>query len=379
MRSPSPSNPPVSFPTSQQFLIPPFDRLRFTVAFTLVTGFGWFLIWLVLQSSVQDPLMPAMAIQRGLTSALVTGLVAGLVVSAMQWLVLRRYLMSWLWIVAGATGYVMLTVTLEVVWGSIGLLTNTPQVIDLFEQLSPTIVVFAAGGLRVLLATVCALWLGFSQWMFLRHYTRSSLWWLAIPSVAVLLASSFGVLSILLLWAGVWLPLEIHVLAAGILGSTQAIGLCSLQKRTVNLTVQDHDSPLLLAPEILDYNLVQTLAQRLHRRLNMAWTTEHLNDDSLTYLVGVTQTGAIAAYAPVNLPAVEQLHEIPLPELTLTDRVQHQNKTEPLARFEVTFLPSGSLQVQAWCGVPLGRVALSMATATLSSSVITACSIGLVT
>ncbi len=371
----SPTLAPV--PTSQQFLIPPFERFRFTLGFILATGLGWFCIWLVLRSSVQDPLMPAQAIQRGLGSALVTGLVSGLVVSAMQWWVLRRYLADWLWILTGATGYVLLTVSLEASWGWIGVLTTAPPVVDFFETLSPAWVVVASGGLRVLLATVCAFWLGLTQWLFLRRYTRSNLWWLGVPAIAVLLSSSFAVLSVLLLSAGVRLPLETNVLAAGILGTTQAISLCALKKQSVNLALPDHNSLLRAAPEILDYDLVQSLARQLQFRLNNAWTTEHLNVDSLIYLVGVTQTGAIAAFCPINYPAIEQLHEIPLPALTQADEPKHRGQTEPLARFEVTFLPSGSLQIHAWRGVPLFSVAVSMLTLVLTSSAIVAFSIGL--
>ena len=155
--------------------------------------------------------------------------------------------------------------------------------------------------------------------------------------------------------------------------------ICNLKKRLVNVTLREHDSPLLVAPEIVDYGLVHALAEQLQHRLNSAWTTEHLNDDSLTYLVGVTQTGAIAAYSPINLPAVEQVHEIPLPALTDADRLRRQDAIEPLAHFEVTFLPSGSLQINAWCGVPLMKVAWSMLIATLSLSAIVSVSIGLLT
>jgi len=372
----SDSPPAAPVPTSQQFLIPPFERFQFTLGFILATGMGWFLVWLVLRS-VQDPLMPAQAIQRGLVSALITGIVSGLVVSAMQWLVLRRYLSDWLWILTGTTGYVLLTISLEAAWSWIGIITNAPPVVELFEQLSPAWVVFTSSGVRVLLTTFCAVWLGLTQWLFLRQYTRSNFWWLVVPSIAVLLSSSFAVLSVLLLSAGLRLPLEINVLAAGILGTTQAIALCALKKKTVHLILPDRDSPLVNAPEILDYSVVRSLANQLQFRLNRAWTTEHLNVDSLIYLVGVTRSGAIAAYSPVNFPAVEQLHEIPLPELTHADQLKRNNKTEPLARFEVTFLPSGNLQINAWCGVPLVRVAASMLMAVLSSSAIVAFSIGL--
>ncbi|MBF2025139.1 MAG: hypothetical protein IGS48_00015 [Oscillatoriales cyanobacterium C42_A2020_001] len=373
MRSPlNPStNQSVLLPASQQFLIPPFARYRFTVLFILATGFGWFLIWFVLRS-MQDPLMPARALERGLLSALVTGLVSGLVVSAMQWLVLRQYLADWLWIVAGTAGYVLLTVSLEAWWGWIGVLTNASGVVDLFETLPPAAVVFAAGGLRVLLTALCAIWLGLTQWLFLRQYTRSNLWWMGVPSIAVLLSSSFTFLSVLLLSAGIRLPLETSILAAGILGTTQAIALCALKKKTVDLTLRDYTSPLVVAPEILDHDLVKSLARQLQRRINSAWTSEHLNDDALTYLVGVTQNGAIAAYTPVNSPAVEQLDQIPLPELTDADQIKRSSNIEPLARFEVIFLPSGSLQVNAWLGIPLTWVAVSMLTVVLALSAIAA-------
>lgn len=373
MRSPlNPSSDQFALlPASQQFLIPPFARFRFTVLFILATGFGWFLVWFLLRS-VQDPLMPARALERGLLSAFVTGLVSGLVVSAMQWLVLRRYLADWLWIMAGTAGYVLLTVSLEAWWGWIGVLTNAAQVVDLFETLPPAVVVFAAGGLRVLLTALCAVWLGLTQWLFLRQYTRSNLWWIGVPSIAVLLSSSFTFLSVLLLVAGIRLPLETSVLAAGILGTTQAIALCAVKKKILDLTLGDHTSPLVVAPEIKDYELVKMLARQLQRRINSAWTSEHLNDDELTYLVGVTQNGAIAAYTPLNSSAVEQLKEIPLPELAHADQEKRRSHTEPLARFDVIFLPSGSLQVNAWLGIPLTWVAVSMLTVVLALSAIAA-------
>jgi len=369
MRSPFHSAQLAPYPASQQFLVPPFARVRFAIAFILATGFGWFLIWFVLRS-VQDPLMPAQAIQRGLGAALVTGLVSGLMVSTMQWLVLRRYLADRLWILTGVVGYILLTVTLEACWQRIGIITTNRQVTELFEELPASTVVVVASSLRVLLTTLCALWLGLTQWLFLRRHTRSNLWWLIVPSIAVLLSSSFAILSILLLSAGVKLPLEINVLAAGILGTTQAIALCALRRKTVKLPLEDTTSPLIVAPELLDYNLIRALSRQLQQRLNTAWTSEHLNDESLIYLVGVTQTGAIAAYTPVNAPAVEQMHEIPLPQLAIADQPKHTSQTEPLARFEVTFLPSGSLQILAWRGVPLRWVALSMMLIVLATSAI---------
>lgn len=374
MRSPlSPSHQAMPGLTpAQPFLIPPFERFRFTLSFILATGLGWLLIWLVLRS-IQDPLMPISAANQGLLSTFVVGFVSGIVVSATQWLALRRYVPDWLWILAGATGYVLLTITVEAWWRWIEQAMGLPEVVALADRLSPTAIGLISTTLRVGLTATCALWLGITQWLFLRQYTQSSSWWLGVPAIAVLLSSGFVALSAGLLSLGVRLPLEPSVLAAGVLGTTQAIALCLLQKR-VNLAGRDSTSPLAIAPEILNYGTVQTLARQLQRRLNLAWTSEHLNDDSLTYLVGVTQTGAIAAYRPINSPAVEQLNQIPLPELADAD-AKHAETAEPLARFEVTFLPSGSLQVNAWRGVPLGWLAVSMLVAVTGLSAIVAAAI----
>ncbi len=347
-------------------LIPPFERIQFTGLFVLATGVGWFLIGLTLRS-VQDPTWVNYLEGKGLLSALVTGFVSGIVVSATQWLVLRRYLPDWLWILAGATGYVLLITTLEAWWGWIGQAMTLPEVNALAEKVLPQAMVMLTGFTRSVLAAICSIWLGLAQWLLLRQYTRSSRWWIGVPSIAVITSALFTALSAGLALLNVNVPLDVNVLGAGVLGSIQAIALCALQRRDSNHTVP------LLTPSGVSYNRARQLGKRLHQHLSDAWTSEHLNQESLHYRVAVTETGAIAAYQPMNQPATHQVQQTPLPKLVIPEVLNPDNGIVPtLAQFDVAFLPSGKLQVRPWNGVPLLWITAGMLTLILAASAIAA-------
>lgn len=369
MRSPILLTPPsVVHTPAQQLLIPPFERSRFTILFVLATGLGWFLISLVLHS-VQSPLRLD---QQGLLEAFVTGLISGLMVSACQWLVLRRYLPDWLWILASTTGYVLLTLTLESWWGWFGQMLSQPPVTEWVNKLPAATVPIASALLRSLLAAVSALWLGLTQWLFLRHYTRSNHWWIGIPSLAVLLSAALATLNVWLPASPLNLALDSNVLGAGILGITQAIGFCALYKQARPERLEVPPSPVAQAPEMLNYSQVQSLKKQLHQQLNQAWTSEHLNEEVLTYRVGVMESGAIVGYTPINPPAIEQVSQTPLPSLTVPEAYSMHGKQPSVARFEVSFLPSGRLRIQSWRGVPLLWVAIEMLVLVVAGSAIAA-------
>lgn len=352
---------------SQRYLISPFERIQFTGLFVLATGVGWFVIGLILRS-VQDLTLVNYLEGRGLLSALVSGFVSGLVVSATQWFVLRRYLPDWLWILAGATGYVLLTTTLEAWWGWIGQAMTLPEVMALAEKVPPQTMVTLTGLTRMGLAAVCSIWLGVAQWLLLRQYTRFSRWWIGVPAIAVMVSALFTAFSAGLVLLNVNVPLDSNVLGAGILGITQAIALCALQRRTSN-----HTLTALTTSPVLDYNQATRLGKRLHQHLSDAWTSEHLNQESLNYLVAVTETGAIATYKPINQPAIDQVQQTPLPKLVIPEVLTPENGTiPPLAQFDVTFLPSGKLQVRPWQGVPLLWITVGMLIIILAISAIAA-------
>ncbi|MGQ9870895.1 hypothetical protein [Leptodesmis sp.] len=369
MRSPILLTPPTIVHTpAQQLLIPPFERSRFTMLFVLATGLGWFLISLVLHAVPN-----LLGLQhQGLLAIFVTGLVSGLMVSACQWLVLRRYLPDWLWILASTTGYILLTLTLESWWGRFAQVLSQPTVMEWANKLPAATVPIASALLRSLLAAVSALWLGLTQWLCLRYYTRSNLWWIGIPPLAVLLSAALTTLNVWLPTSPLHLTLDTNVLGAGILGITQAIGFCALYKQARPERLKVPACPVAQAPEMLDYAQVKSLKKQLQRQLNRAWTSEHLNEEVLMYRVGVTESGAIVGYTPINPPAIEQVNQTPLPSLTVPEAYSMHGKQPSVARFEVYFLPSGRLRIQSWRSSPLLWVAAEMLMFVLVGSAIAA-------
>jgi hypothetical protein len=369
MRSPLPS-PTIPLAPSQQFLIPPHERLRFCLLFIVATGCGWGLIALLLHS-IHDPIVQSYLAEQSLLASFVTGFVSGMIVSATQWLVLRRYLPDWLWILASAVGYMLLVTTLEAGWGWIALVLSLEPVTAWLNGLSPWALPMLSAGLRVGGTAICALWLGAAQWLLIRHYTRSSSWWVMVPAIAVLVSGLGMGASALLPMVHVLLPLHPSVLGAGILGTTQAIAACLLWRKGA-ATAGDQRHPLAIAPEILGYGQVQTLSRELHRQLNLAWTHEHVYTEPLTYVVGVTDGGAIAAYRPIGSVALNQAAQTPLPSMVIPELTKRANgDAQPLARFNVSFLPSGSLKISPWRGIPLLWLACGLLTAivVLSASV----------
>lgn len=368
--------PPLTFARpSHRWLIPPGDRFPFVVLFVLATGVGWFLTWGILQLP-RGPLAPTAIAQPGLLSTFVIGLVSGLVVSAVQWLVLRRHLADWLWILAGATGYVLLMLTLEAWWGAFNQVLLLPAVAQGLAGWSPLMFASLSLMARTLLTAIAAIWLGLAQWLFLRQFARPCGGWIWVPPIAVLLSATVSALVERLSGLGIVLPLEVTVLAAGILGTTQAIALCGLARRGAHDGEGDRLSPLSTAPTLENYSQVQKLGQQLRARLQAAWAGEYQNPMPLSYWVGVTRQGAIALVQPTDAVALEHIDQIPLPALVMAD--QHQwNGVEPLARLAVSFLPAGQLKVQSDLGLPLWWIAVSMGVTVVAFSAIAAFGLGL--
>lgn len=368
MRSTSsaPHLPTVSYPLLvQDFLVSPLDRLRFTGLFVLATGLSSFLVKFVLHT-LQNPALPASWQEGGLASALVSGLVSGLMIGTTQWLVLRRYVSDWLWILATTAGYVILMPILQA-WQHMML----SQVFPAFStsafanRLPDPVMMILPGLMGVALATVSTLWLGLAQWLVLRQSTRSGWKWIYVPSIAVFVSGCFVLIQPMIpAWARV--PLAMNVLTPGILGTIQAIAFCSLRKP---LSRWGGNSLNSVKPVIQPSRKLHQLRKRLTAQLNQAWRGEQLADRPLTYQVGVDETGAIVDYHPQQLLAADYADQTPLPDLVNPDFDPHTG-LHPLARFQVTFLPSGQLAVRSCQGISLWKLALGMLVAVVAVSAI---------
>jgi hypothetical protein len=302
-----------------------------------------------------------------LLAAFVAVFVAGLIVSATQWFVLRWYIPDWLWILANTAGYVMLMTTLQA-WHSVFDQSvangHLPAILgSLSAQIIPLAI--ALGG--VLLSAACTIWLGLAQWLVLRHYTRPSWGMILVPAIAVFLSSGIMIVDTLLSWFHLNIPVDVAILGAGILGTTQAIALCSL--RAKKATVLSENDLLATAPELINSMQVQALARRLHRQLKQIWNRNSLCDRPVTYLLGVTATGTIAAYDPLTPDAIAAVDQTPLPSLVNTSELPDTDYPA-LARFQVTWTPAGRLKILALRGISLVWLSLEMLILVLAGSAI---------
>ncbi|MBD2020317.1 hypothetical protein H6F43_08975, partial [Leptolyngbya sp. FACHB-36] len=124
-----------------------------------------------------------------------------------------------------------------------------------------------------------------------------------------------------------------------------------------------------IAPEILRYGQVRKIARQVQIRLHEAWMSEAIADRPVTYVVAADETGAIADYQPVDARAADAAEQTPLPHL-VKDYRSEDTLLRPLARFHVTFKPSGSLNVQLWRGIPLLWLAISTLIAIVAAGAI---------
>lgn len=360
------STPPI---TSQPFLITPLDRFKFTVLFVLATGLGWVLEAGVLRT-LNSPIVPQAWQSGGLLGAFVTGLVAGTIVSALQWLVLRRYLSDWLWILASSVGYVLLMTTQEAWWSLLDQLLKNTEWFTTVSTMHPRATLLASGAVSTLLSALCTVWLGIAQWLFLRQYTQFSRWWVMIPAIAVILSSGLFTLGTLLPpLLNLNLALEPTALGAGILGTIQAIALCALRQRVSDRAASSH-SLLATAPEISSRDQVRYLSKKVYTLLDTNWESEIVCDRPVSYWIGVDDLGGIAAYAPIDQRADDYLPQTPLPLLV---KPRYSDKSLPaLARFQITFQPSGTIRVQPEQGISLFWIATLMILAVIIGSAIVA-------
>jgi hypothetical protein len=368
MRSPSsPLANDTSSPAirSQHFLVPPFQRLRFILLFSLASWLGALLVYLLLRQW-RGLALPLFLREETLVGMLVYGVVAGMILGAMQWLVLRRYVPDWSWILATATGYTIWLTTLQG-WRKL----LDPVLLNSSFYSNPTnlaALTDLAGS--TILAAVCAIWLGLTQWLVLRHYVRSSWVWVFVPSLALVVTGLLASLNLLFVFARSPLHLNVAVLNAGLFSVIQALALCSLQKRNHTDAISINRI-LANAPELMNYQRVQRLSRQLRLQLSQAWLNELSADRVLKYLVGVDERGAIVAYEPMNQIALDYSHQTPLPALAIPP--EDNAELPPLAHYQVTFLPPAKLKIMPWRGIPLlwigiGLVAILLIVSAIAGS-----------
>lgn len=332
------SNPNSSYnPTSTSidrslrfFLIPPREQRQFLILFTLMTAIG-----LVVGNFTADLLMLKSPIfdaaaKFGIWQRFLSNLVLGAIIGIAQWSILRKYIPSWLWIVATSVG-----------WGISAVIARTWSA--------------QIGGALNGIFYLC---LGVTQWLLLRRYVVNARWWLLIVPFSVYV---FRLITAIVFFTiiqtnlrGLWqISSSTQILIQSIfasvpLGLIQAISLCIFSKKSSKSAasfISQLESPLFSAREITDNSQIKALSSRLYEKIERAWSKKITLTQDLVYIVAIASDGSIIFYHPVNLPAINQINLTPLPELVESQYNGGANQP-PVVRFRVVFSPKDGIKIR---------------------------------
>lgn len=329
-----------SFINAQKFLIKPSERIRFVFLFLLATG-GSLIAARFITHQLDFLIFGDICT---IPCAIIKGIITGTLAGTFQWLVLRRYVPNWMWIVV---------FTLFLICANCSNTISTMIISSILDaqfeltQAQILLAVFFIVNIGILLA------LGYSQWLILRLYVSKSRWWITIPLIAgayVLAASYiFEFLKDVSLF-----KFNTDFIKLTGLAVVQSLGFCLLQRRPRENSL--FSSYLALAPDITNYWDIQKLARKLYTRVTKTWKTDLAeSSEKLIYLVGVDRSGSITAYEPMNQTATEKVEQTPLLNLVVPSRIAGSEIEDsvPLAKFQVTFIPPGEVDVVSCRGVPL--------------------------
>ncbi|CCH66297.1 FOG: WD40 repeat [Richelia intracellularis HH01] len=113
------------------------------------------------------------------------------------------------------------------------------------------------------------------------------------------------------------------------------------------------NTPDVVGPRIKNNVQIKQLRQKLFDNIRENWGETSAYKHVLKYRVAVTGDGLIADYEPLNQMAFDYYKETPLPEMFSAiygSNITAPNNQEPLAHYQVEFLPSGKLDVKYWKG-----------------------------
>lgn len=333
----------------KQLLVEPFERLRFISLFVFLTLLAGLVSTHISSHLPISPLPPkpgpfSVVDNYRAVDASIFGAVFGTTLGASQWLILRKFIPDWRWIMATAVGFSGFRL-IQQVWG------NWSSNYYMSGQMSLMILLALPSLVITLLAAVC---LGLLQWLILRYYVRPARWWVFIfPFVLLIklvLLTSFSIFSLFnLQWP---VTLDWGIFSFGVLGISQATGLCSLQRKVKNadqFASTEHNQRLAVAPEITSFRKLRVLSNRLYYQIHQPWKQEISAPADLVYLLGVTTGNKIIACLPANQLAASYISQTPLPTLVScfseddVEQLSHQS----LARFLVTFTVKGGLKIRS--------------------------------
>lgn len=182
----SPSSPKIS----TLFLIPPPERRRFLLRFAFMTILGWVvggIATLVLLQTFNERIIPTASQPMQwfwyYSWFYVSTAVFSFIFAIDQALVMRKYVSGWLWLLATLLGW-LFSQSISHGWVTYihGLAESLGRDLVTIER-----IVFVS--LSTIAANVAWTWLGFSQWIVLRKYTKGSWWWIFLHTLSFFVIS----------------------------------------------------------------------------------------------------------------------------------------------------------------------------------------------
>ena len=328
-----------SFAKAQHLIIKPFERIGFITLFVLMSILSKFIAAFIYSQPTFELLWEQSQMQYGIAS----GIISGTFIGAAQWLIIRKYISDWKWILV--TGLVTTCMT---VFGIVQQSFLSPTNSLLRQEIFRWEIVIFSISMPILILIIS----GYMQWYILRPYIAQTRWWIFIYLIAV---PVFLALPILEYSTNGFLRFNRDIVNLTALPMTQAIGFCMLDKKSIN----EHpilQSPLALAPDVVNFRDVQRLAKILDAKISRTWKIDlEMSIKQLNYLVGINENNSDIIYEPIDQFSLEQVDQTPLPELTNNLRVTALEKEDltSVAKFKVIFSPLSEFQIHSWRGIPL--------------------------
>jgi hypothetical protein len=340
---------PYSFANSQTLLIKPFDRLRFVLVFITVTILSSIAASFISTQPAFDLLWERSQIQYGI----VTGIISGVLLGASQWLVIRKYISDWKWILVSCfVATVAITIRTSIDLRVQSAIASGAALSGQEQWVILTVIISLITAIGTFLMS------GYLQWYVIRRYVTDARWWIFMPSIVAAILAVVGLVRYL---THNLFSFDQNIVNMTILPATQAIGFCLLKRKIVSEQPISQSS-LALAPDLVNYWNIRKLEKQLRSQIDRIWMTDLETTKKLSYLVGSNQTGEIVAYEPLEREARHQggrdsadlVQQTPLPQLAENTHALNYQAEDftSFAKFHITFTPPGIVQIYSLRGVP---------------------------
>jgi hypothetical protein len=330
---------------SQNFLVKPYERLPFVILF---------LGAMALEKPSVSFLLSQLALvlePTEISYAALAGLIAGLVVGVLQWIVIRQYAPSKRWIAVTCVG-----VTISSLISSL----QRQAVLSAYKQAySPPNDSFIFSLILWFLLSLSAVLLTYyAQARILKSYARNSNLWVLVPIISgiVVAIHTFPIAmaqianpsspQFTLVLSRLHSAINLSFVIQFLQDLISAIAFCFLLKKS---DASQEESFWLKAPDMRGIQQNITMWKKTQQQLVEAPrpAPEIPLEHSLSYLVGLNTQGQVVGYSPCDRRSAEQIAATPLANM-----VEPGGEAgEAIAKFKVMFRPLSGLSL-----LPLIRI-----------------------